>query len=421
MSENVRTYLRIRPQEVPEDFEMTGTTMRLGGDELVFDGIFKDSTQQEVFQELSRNFLVECMQGYNCTLFAYGQTGSGKTYTMEGNSHRPGLVQRSLCFLHQNTDLEISLSFVEIYNETMVDLFNPGANLTIREDPFDGVVVDNLSVVRSCGYEESMELYCKGTGARRTSSTAMNRESSRSHSVFTVTLRSSGGVVSKCSKLCFVDLAGSERLREREMEDERLKETANINKSLLCLGKVINKLSSGENGHIGYRESKLTFLLKDSLGGNCKLTIIGSVSLEHRSDSLNTINFLRRSRMIRNPAVANSEVRGELEEVKNKLKAVDKENQSLKARLALAGGRHREETVDLPSYYYDIKQTAVLVEDIVARFHGLEETVRRMMNADFDRSRSLLLRLNDSFLSMCKEVRGSIGTATKKRRRDESD
>lgn len=419
MSENVKIYLRIKPQEVPKEFEILGNTIRIDNNELTFDRIFNQSTQQEVFQELSKSLLVECMQGYNCTLFAYGQTGSGKTYTIQGSAQSTGLVQRSLNFLHNNTDLKISLSFVEIYNETMQDLFDVNASLSIREDPLDGVVVDNLTTLTSSSYEESMELYSKGIRVRKTSSTSMNRDSSRSHSIFTIKLESSNHVMSKSSRLCFVDLAGSERLRDNEIEETKFRETTNINKSLLCLGKVINKLSSGEDGHISYRESKLTFLLRDSLGGNCKLVVVGNVFLEHRSDSMNTINFLRRSKMIKNFAVANYDVSGELHDVKEKLKALDKENQSLKANLALAGSVFQEERSAPPSFQHEIKQVIELVSDITVGLNGLGETVRRIADSDIDKNRRLLLSLNDHFLTICQERKESIESVIKRKQQND--
>lgn len=403
MFDNVRTYLRIKPQAIPDDIVVGRDSVTMDGSEMCFDRVFRGSTQQEVFQEISKGLLVECMQGYNCTVFAYGQTGSGKTYTIQGNEHSIGIVQRVLGFLHRNADLRISLSFVEIYNEMMLDLFDPDASLTIREDPVCGVVVDNLAVVGSDSYERSMELYSKGIGTRRTSSTSMNKESSRSHSVFMVHLRSGGEVMSKSSRLCFVDLAGSERLKEAEVEETKMKEAANINRSLLCLGKVINKLSSGEDGHIGYRESKLTFLLKDSLGGNCKLTVIGNVSLENRGDSMNTMNFLRRSKMIRNVAVVNSDVRGELEEVRDKVRTLDIENQSLKARLALLDAQAQEQREGLPSYRYDIGRVRSAISEIMSMVAGLEGTVQRMSSMEFDKNRRLLLSIHECFASLHKE------------------
>jgi kinesin family member 15 len=414
MLSNVKTYLRIKPQSSLGDFATESNTVRCGSSSFVFDGIFKNSSQQEVFEALSGDLLISCMQGYNCTLFAYGQTGSGKTYTIQGNEHNFGLVQRSLAFLHKSGGLQISLSFVEVYNESMLDLFEPSASLSIREDPLSGVVVDNLTVVGCGSYEESIELYQRGIKTRRTSCTAMNKESSRSHSIFTIHLRSEKSAVSKSSKLCFVDLAGSERLRDLEIEELKIKETANINRSLLYLGKIIQKLSSDDGGHVGYRESKLTFLLKDSLGGNCKLTIIGNVTLENMQDSVSTMGFLKRSKMIRNQAVVNSSVGGSIEELREELRALDMENQCLKARLALLSGRGAE--LAAPQQY-DFERLKGVVETIMEQLHDLEGRILRVAECNFDENRRLILDLNSYYLSLCQERKENIEMHVAKKRK----
>ncbi|KAH9411026.1 kinesin motor protein [Ordospora pajunii] len=419
MAENVRTYLRIKPQAIPDGITATRDTIKIDGSEFCFDRIFRNSTQQEVFQEISKSLLVECMQGYNCTLFAYGQTGSGKTYTIQGNDHNMGIVQRSLDFLHRHTGLKVSLSFVEIYNEMMLDLLDPNATLSIREDPCAGVVVDNLTVVESSSYDESMELYMRGLKIRKISSTAMNKESSRSHCVLMVYLCNECDIVHRASRLCFVDLAGSERLREREIEELRMKEAMNINKSLLCLGKVINKLSGDADGHIGYRESKLTFLLKDSLGGNCKLTVIGNVSLENRSDSVGTMNFLRRSRMIKNPATVNSDVNGELEDVKSKLKELDVENQSLKAQIALMDIRPCSMPAGMLNLQYEVNEMSKVVDDAIRDLVCLEREVGKISQHDFDVNRKLLLDIHEYFVSMSDSRRRQAGLMMKRKGADE--
>lgn len=146
----------------------------------------------------------------------------------------------------------------------MIDLFDPTKNLVLREDPIKSVVVENLTIIESKDLETSMAFYVKGIKTRKTKSTALNIESSRSHSIFTLYIKNSTNNVIKESKLSFVDLAGSERLKDLELKNIQIKETTGINKSLFCLGKIIHKLSEGENGHISYRDSKLTFLLTHS-------------------------------------------------------------------------------------------------------------------------------------------------------------
>jgi kinesin family member 15 len=413
MLSNVKTYLRIKPQSSPNAFTMEKNTVKYNGSSFSFDGIFRGASQQEVFEELSEDLLISCMQGYNCTLFAYGQTGSGKTYTIQGNEHSFGLVQRSLAFLHRGGDLQISLSFVEVYNETMLDLLDPRTSLSIREDPFSGVVVENLTVVECKMYEESIELYQNGIKTRRTAATAMNKESSRSHSIFTIHLKSEKSTMSKTSKLCFVDLAGSERLRDAEIEELKMKETVSINRSLLYLGRVIQKLGSDGEGHVGYRESKLTFLLKDSLGGNCRLVIVGNAMLENVNDSINTMNFLVRSKLIKSQAIANSCVGGSIDELKEELRALDMENQALKARLALLNGRSTEPAIQ----HRDSKRLKEAMKAVLEQFSSLEDEIKRLAESNFDENRKLILDLNSYYLSLCQGRKENIDFHVAKRRK----
>ncbi|EQB62029.1 kinesin-like protein [Vairimorpha apis BRL 01] len=185
----------------------------------------------------------------------------------------------------------------------------------------------------------------------------MNLESSRSHSIFTVYIKNLSNNVVKESKLSFVDLAGSERLRNLELENVKIKETGNINKSLFCLGQIIYKLSEDSSKHIGYRDSKLTFLLKDSLGGNSKLRVIGNVCLDYKSDTINTLNFLCRLKMINNIAFTNSEFINDIPDLKNQLKILDQENQKLKTQVALYKSRSNfdKDVDDLTFYINKIK------------------------------------------------------------------
>ncbi|EOB14879.1 Kinesin-like protein KIF18B, partial [Nosema bombycis CQ1] len=334
MGENIKTYLRIKPNTDNPEFIIEGNTSKIGDKNFVFDKTFKDCSQSELFEAVSEDLLVCCMQGYNCSLFAYGQTGSGKTYTIQGKPSDYGLVQRCLCFLH-NLQVKIQLSFVEIYNENMIDLFDTSKVLNLREDPVKSVVVENLTICESKDFDTGLDLYIRGIKTRKTKATSMNMESSRSHSVFTVYITNSANGVLKESKLTFVDLAGSERLRDLECKDFQLKETTGINKSLFCLGKIIHRLSEGDNGHIGYRDSKLTFLLKDSLGGNSKLRVIGNVCLGQKSDTINTMSFLSRLKMINNLTFVNTSVEQNELYLEERLKTLDQENQKLKTKLAL--------------------------------------------------------------------------------------
>lgn len=245
---NILTYIRIKDANKSNDIKRD--CIKIQNKIFYADKIIQGPNQEELFKLIHRNILDKCIRGYNCSVFAYGQTGSGKTYTIQGTESEPGLVIRSLVHLHGIYE-SLRFSFVEIYNENMIDLFNNVENsnaIGIRDDPMDGVTLDNLNILVSNNVEESIELYNRGIMHRRTACTAMNMYSSRSHSIFTIFLDLKDRGVIKKSKLCFVDLAGSERCREAETE--RMKETCNINKSLLCLGKIVNKLSSNDKGHI---------------------------------------------------------------------------------------------------------------------------------------------------------------------------
>jgi kinesin family protein 15 len=206
---------------------------------------------------------------------------------------------------------------------TVYDLLNGSkSDVIIRDDPCKGIVLENVIKYEVSTYEDFERIFHIGVNHRKSASTIMNIESSRSHGILTVYLECCEGLIKRSAKLNIVDLAGSERIDkhfDRSGENEaRAKETGNINKSLLCLGKVIKSLSSGTNGHVCYRDSKLTFLLKDSLGGNSKLIVIGNVSQEkdHLNDSINTLKFLKRIKMIKNDPVINADVDGGLEDLK---------------------------------------------------------------------------------------------------------
>ncbi|KAK6090571.1 hypothetical protein P3W45_000294 [Vairimorpha bombi] len=397
MGENIKTYVRIKPDTDNPEFKIKGNKIFISDKQMNFDKIFIDSSQKELFDSVSEDILISSMQGYNCTIFAYGQTGSGKTYTIQGRENNPGLVQRCLCFLH-NLNMEIELSFIEIYNENMFDLFDLTKNLSIREDPSKTVTVDNLTLVKPVDYEESLVYYEKGIKLRKTKSTDMNIESSRSHSIFTIYIKNRSNNIIKESKLSFIDLAGSERLKNLEIENVKIKETANINKSLFCLGKIIYKLSEDKNKHIGYRDSKLTFLLKDSLGGNSKLRVIGNVCLENKNDTLNTLNFLCRLKMINNVAFINSNIIDDIPDLKNKLKELDQENQKLKTKIALYETENRKiEREEVEEFNFNITKIKEEMERVMEYFKELENVNKEFALFNYETKKKMLMECGKVF------------------------
>ncbi|XP_048014235.1 kinesin-like protein KIF15-A isoform X2 [Megalobrama amblycephala] len=307
-----------------------------------------NTSQEEVFSSVAKNIVESCMNGYNGTIFAYGQTGSGKTFTMLGPSELDnfsdelrGVIPRSFEYLFFliNREVERSggmksflckCSFIEIYNEQIYDLLDSvSTSLFLREDIKRGVFVEGAVEKYAASAAEAYQVLSMGWRNRRVASTSMNRESSRSHAVFTMTLESKETgqevVNIRTSQLNLVDLAGSERQKDTHAEGSRLKEASSINRSLMCLGQVIMALmdvSNGKNRHICYRDSKLTFLLRDSLGGNAKTYIIANVHPGSKcfGETLSTLHFAQRAKLIKNKAMVNEDTQGNVRQLQAEVK-----------------------------------------------------------------------------------------------------
>jgi kinesin family protein 18/19 len=281
------------------------------------------STQTEVYDETIRDFIPFVLQGYNATVFAYGATGSGKTYTMLGTPRNPGLQWLAVRDLFDrvragegtSSSAKVYTAYVEVYNEKIRDLFAPSnRQLALRESAERGVIIAGVKEFEVKSVEELANLLLQGNSRRMQSATAANATSSRSHAVLQIYVRKTnakpkrrggrrqrlGGPTTQVtpqSKLCMVDLAGSERAAKTQNRGIRLTEGAQINRSLLSLGKCINALVAKGGGnskkHVPYRESKLTRMLKDSLGGNCRTCMIASVKPHASSfkESLNTLKY----------------------------------------------------------------------------------------------------------------------------------
>ncbi|ORX53969.1 kinesin-domain-containing protein [Hesseltinella vesiculosa] len=288
--------------------------------------------QQTVYNDLGEELLDHAFDGYNCCIFAYGQTGSGKSYSMMGYGDDIGIIPRTCSELfnriQQNTDPLVTyaaeVSYIEIYNEKVRDLLNPKnkGNLKVREHPSTGPYVEDLSrlVVRS--FDDINHLMDEGNKARTVAATNMNETSSRSHAVFTVflTQKRKDEVTKleseKVARISLVDLAGSERANSTGATGARLKEGANINRSLTTLGKVIAGLAEqstqkpgkkAKDNFIPYRDSVLTWLLKDSLGGNSKTAMIAAISPADYDETLSTLRYADQAKKIKNKAVVNED------------------------------------------------------------------------------------------------------------------
>ncbi|GAV86218.1 Kinesin domain-containing protein/Kinesin-relat_1 domain-containing protein [Cephalotus follicularis] len=321
-----------------------------------FDVVADENVSQEKLFKVAGLPMVEnCMGGYNSCMFAYGQTGSGKTHTMLGDieegtrrhSVNCGMTPRVFEHLFSRIQKEkearkdekliftCKCSFLEIYNEQILDLLDPSScNLQIREDIKKGVYVENLKEMEVTCARDVIQQLIQGAANRKVAATNMNRASSRSHSVFTCIIESkweSQGVSHRrFARLNLVDLAGSERQKSSGAEGERLKEATNINKSLSTLGLVIMNLvniSNGKSLHVPYRDSKLTFLLQDSLGGNSKTTIIANISPSSccSLETLSTLKFAQRAKFIKNNAIVNEDASGDVIAMRMQIQQLKKE------------------------------------------------------------------------------------------------
>ncbi|PIN14199.1 Kinesin-like protein [Handroanthus impetiginosus] len=373
MEHNVQVLIRIRPLNNMEKSsygfnrclrqESAQSITWIGQPEtrFMFDHVACEAIDQEtLFRMVGLPMVENCLSGYNSCMFAYGQTGSGKTYTMLGEieelevkpSPNRGMTPRIFEFLFARIRAEeesrrdeqlkynCKCSFLEIYNEQITDLLDPSStNLMIREDMKKGVYVENLSEFEVHTVGDILQLLSQGSSNRRVAATNMNRESSRSHSVFTCVIESSWEKDStanfRFARLNLVDLAGSERQKSSGAEGERLKEAANINKSLSTLGHVIMVLvdiAHGKPRHVPYRDSRLTFLLQDSLGGNSKTMIISNVSpsIGSAAETLNTLKFAQRAKLIQNNAIINEDSSGDVLALKHQIQLLKEELSALK-------------------------------------------------------------------------------------------
>ncbi|KAM5248152.1 kinesin-like protein KIF18A [Ctenodactylus gundi] len=288
----------------------------------VFDAVFDEtSTQLEVFEHTTKPILQSFLNGYNCTVLAYGATGAGKTHTMLGSAVEPGVMYLTMVDLYKSMDeikeekvCSTAVSYLEVYNEQIRDLLVNSGPLAVREDPQKGVVVQGLSLHQPKSSEEILQLLDNGNKNRTQHPTDVNAASSRSHAVFQIYLRQQDKTASinqnvRIAKMSLIDLAGSERASSTSAKGTRFVEGTNINRSLLALGNVINALADTKrkNQHVPYRNSKLTRLLKDSLGGNCQTIMIAAVSPSSLfyEDTYNTLKYANRAKEIKSSLKSN--------------------------------------------------------------------------------------------------------------------
>jgi kinesin family protein 5 len=333
-SENIRVAIRFRPHNKKEEGKDTDFHLKLdskqnlieisdNGKEIqqfAFDHVFDSTTTQEkVFNSVAKDALDWVCQGYNATIFAYGATSSGKSFTMFGSEDgktEKGIIPRACDTLFQNinnsedvVEANMKCSFLEIYREHIRDLLDTtksdtnDGGLRIRYNPNRGAYVQGLIEKYVYSSQDILSTIKEGTMQRTIASTSLNSVSSRSHAVLTLILTqklSDGSEI--VSKLHLIDLAGSENVGRSEVQGITLTEAQTINKSLSCLGNVIYALTEKGREHIPYRDSKLTYLLQDSLGGNAKTILIATASPSSLcySETIGTLKFAKRAKEIKN-------------------------------------------------------------------------------------------------------------------------
>lgn len=384
---------------------------------------FWDSTQEQVYKDLGKPILDGALRGFNGTIFAYGQTGSGKTFSMMGgeDAGSEGIIpklngelftaleaekaasggdkdatQGSSAVRNESVDFLVSVSYLEIYNEVIKDLLNPSdKRLEVREHPSLGIYVKDLASLVVSDAESVTKLIEQGNGVRQVAATKMNERSSRSHSCFMIKIETKtvdivtmddGKEVKQTStvtaRLNLVDLAGSERQSKTQATGARLKEGAAINKSLTALGNVINALAGAQapaakgkkkkKTHIPYRDSKLTRLLQDSLGGNAHTLMIAAISpaADNYDETLSTLRYADRAKQIKNVSKRNEDVN---QQVISKLRAEidDLRRQLLAQQNASTSGMTEEERAQAE------QEREALEETISALEHAKQQSWER--------------------------------------------
>jgi len=320
---NIRVVCRVRPildVEKDQGKDADITNFPPGDEDIIiskegtktryeYDQVFPPkSTQREVFDAQFKELCVSVLDGFNVCIFCYGQTGSGKTFTMEGTKDDPGISPLAISELFNvvagmdNWTYQLTLSMLEIYNETIFDLIETSnEKLEIRQGP-EGNVVVGLTEVDITSFEEVKQLMALGNNNRAVGAHEMNKHSSRSHSILTVSCRGKNVIDNENSfgKLHLIDLAGSERVSKTDAQGDRLKEAQNINRSLSALGDVIAALGNRKSTHVPFRNSKLTFLLQDSLGGNSKVMMCVNISpaIYNVGETICSLNFASRCRSV---------------------------------------------------------------------------------------------------------------------------
>ncbi|KAF2835368.1 kinesin-domain-containing protein [Patellaria atrata CBS 101060] len=376
------------------------------------------ATQEAVYHSFGEEFLDHNFDGYHTCIFAYGQTGSGKSYTMMGTPDNPGLIPRTCEALFSriedepspNTTYNVHVSYFEVYNEHVRDLLVPRTDppyyLKIRESTTDGVYVQGLTDQPVRSYKDVTRLMRMGDVNRTTAATKMNDTSSRSHAVFTIMLKQiqhdllSDETIERCARMRLVDLAGSERPKSTEATGARLAEGGKINKSLSTLGRVIAALADPARQTPGrsrkpkevvpYRDSVLTWLLKDSLGGNSKTAMVACISPTDYDETLSTLRYADQAKRIRTRATVNQDAITTAER-DAQISAMAEQIRLLQTSMTAASVRRREEATELEDYQKQVEKMQRLMEETKM----VSESKIRGLTAEVEELAPECLRLRD--------------------------
>ncbi|KAF3420095.1 hypothetical protein E2986_07328 [Frieseomelitta varia] len=367
------------------------------------------SSQLMVYKDIGEEMLEHAFEGYNVCIFAYGQTGAGKSYTMMGKQEEgqegiiPQICKDLFRKISRNSNeclkYSVEVSYMEIYCERVRDLLNPKnkGNLRVREHPLLGPYVEDLSKLAVMSYQDIHDLIDEGNKARTVAATNMNETSSRSHAVFTIFFTQqkhdsiTGLVTEKVSKISLVDLAGSERADSTGAKGTRLKEGANINKSLTTLGKVISALAEiatkkkKKADFIPYRDSVLTWLLRENLGGNSKTAMIAAVSPAdiNYDETLSTLRYADRAKQIVCKAVVNEDANAKLirelkEEIQKLRELLKQEGIDVQEGDEIVRATKREDDVKEPRSRIPSHTTSTIAEEAVDQLQASEKLIAEL-------------------------------------------
>uniref|UniRef100_A0A1B6E537 Kinesin motor domain-containing protein n=1 Tax=Clastoptera arizonana TaxID=38151 RepID=A0A1B6E537_9HEMI len=427
MMDTVQVALRIRPLL---DFESEKgcvscletfsdiRQVKISNNAFTFDYVFdQDVSQQDVYESAVKKLVLQLFKGYNVTVLAYGQTGSGKTHSMGTNNssriEEKGIIPRAVedIFEHVSSDVEweyeIKTSFVELYNEQLYDLLankpKEQCIVDIREDS-RGIVIPGLTEIAVSSAQSTLQCLDMGSCGRAVGSTAMNSKSSRSHAIFTIYLnitKKSNSSEAMSAKFHLVDLAGSERSKKTKAIGDRFKEGININKGLFILGNVISALGEGSQGFINYRDSKLTRLLQDSLGGNALTIMIACISPADANhyETLSTLRYADRAKKIKNKPIVNQDPKAA------EIARLKRENEELKLELLARDGTGNKTTCP-PEHLVlsqKLKMISEALRDVLAQNASLSERalIAEKASETFKQKLSVLnSEYNQAFVSL---------------------